>query len=104
MASMFESVERELKVTAEKARVNGMWFSSNRGERWLTPEEFEAEGQSDLIIWGKECRTVLTEFTMRDPRYEIRARLKHINQSTLDLQNFSERVFAYFNNVPKDKR
>jgi hypothetical protein len=41
---------------------------------------------------------------MRDPRNEIKSRMAQATKLAADLQTFSERVFAYFNQVPKDRK
>lgn len=99
---MFESIEKELAVKANKAREAGCWFYCVRTGHWITPEEYEAQGQADLIMYGRNCRTVIVDYYMQDPRAGIRSRMNSASKATADLQEFTERVFAYFNQVPKN--
>lgn len=103
MPSMFETVQRELVVLADKARSTGCWFYCKRNNDWLTPEEFEALGKGDLILYGENCRTVITDYQMVDPKYGIKSRMKTLNDATADLEKFTERVTTYFNFIAKDK-
>ncbi|MGF7075352.1 hypothetical protein [Mucilaginibacter sp. 3215] len=102
MARMFDTIEKELKVNADKARERGCWFYNKQSGHWMTPEEFEIQGKMDLIVHGDNTRTVLTYYQMCDPRNEIKMRIKDINKTSLKLQEFAEKVFAYFNQTPKD--
>ncbi|MDP9077835.1 MAG: hypothetical protein M3O71_10460 [Bacteroidota bacterium] len=104
MPSQFESIEKELAITAKKARDLGYWFYNAFSKSWITPEEFEAQGRADLIVYGEKCRTVLTNYHMSDPKEGIRLRIAVAKRATIDLQDFAEKVFAYFNQVPKDKK
>lgn len=104
MPSMYESIEKELAVTVEKARINGYWFHSKYSEDWMTPEEFEMLVKVSRITGGQNDRSTLDNYHMADPRNEIKSRIAQAKKVTADLQTFSERVFAYFNQVPKDKK
>ena len=101
---MFETVEKELIITARKAKDNGCWFYCLQTKHWMTPEEFLLQGKADLITYGENNRLVLTNYHMSDPREGIRARMALAKRATAELQEFSEKVFAYFNLVPKDNR
>lgn len=101
---MYESIEKELAITAEKARLNGYWFCSKHSGHWMTPEEFETLGKVSRIANGENDRSILDNYLMCDPRNEIKNRIAKAKQITTDLQTFSERVFAYFNQVPKDRK
>jgi hypothetical protein len=68
----------------------------------MTPEEFEIQGKMDLIVHGENCRTVLIHYQMCDPRKEIKRGLNDVNKATAKLQAFADKVFSYFNQVPKD--
>ncbi|WP_121811002.1 hypothetical protein [Mucilaginibacter kameinonensis] len=102
MARMFDTIEKELQINADKARKMGYWFCNQQTGHWMTPEEFEIQGKMDLIVHGENCRTVLIYYKMGDPRSQIKRGLKDINQASLKLQEFAEKVFSYFNQVPKD--
>jgi len=88
----------------EKARLNGYWFRSKGAGEWLTPEEFEALCKANRIAYGENNRSIIDGYRMHDPRNEITGRMAEAAKITTDLQAFSERVFAYFNQVPKDKK
>ena len=104
MPSMFESIEKEVAMTVAKARENACWFCNKRYEDWMTPEEFEMLFKVHRISYGENDRTLLDNYRMLDPRVGIRYRINIANKATADLQEFSDRVFAYFNQVPRDKR
>jgi hypothetical protein len=101
---MYESIEKELAVTVEKARINGYWFHSKYSEDWITPEEFEMLAKVSRISNGQNDRSILDNYHMADPRNEIRNRMAKAAKLTADLQEFSEKVFAYFNQVAKDRK
>ena len=101
---MYESIEKELAVSAKKARENGCWFYCQQTKHWMTPEEFEMQGKANRIAHGQNDRTILTNYHMSDPREGIRARMALAKKVTTELQDFSEKVFAYFNHIPKDKK
>ena len=104
MPIMFESIEKELAITVAKARANACWFCNKHYEDWMTPEEFEIQGKVNRIANGKNDRSLLDNYRMRDPREGIRNRIDIAKKATADLQVFSDRVFAYFNQVPRDRR
>jgi hypothetical protein len=99
---MYENVKKELRALAEKARNNGHWFCSAHSGEWLTPEEFENLGLAILITHGEQDRTMVTSYYMRDPKDGIRDRMKRVNKSNADLEQFTERVMTYFILQPKD--
>jgi hypothetical protein len=101
---MYESLEKELAVTVEKARMNGYWFCNKYFGEWLTPEEFEVLAKVSRIANGQNDRSTFDNYQMRDPRNEIKSRMAQATKLAADLQTFSERVFAYFNQVPKDRK
>ena len=101
---MFETIEKELAMTAQKARESGCWFYCMQTQHWLTPEEFEMQGKCNLITWGNGNRDILANYRMRDPRDGIRSGMATAKKAATDLQEFSEKVFAYFNQVAKDKK
>lgn len=103
MPLMYESLEKELAVKVEKARMNGCWFRNKHFLDWMTPEEYDAFVKVSRIANGEGDRTAFDNYTMNDPRDEIKSRIAQATKLTADLQAFSERVFAYFNQVPKDK-
>jgi hypothetical protein len=100
---MFESVEKELSVLAQKAKSTGCWFYCSRSDDWLTPEDFESLGKSYLIMYGQSCRTVILEYNIADPKVGLARRMRKLNEATADLEKFTERVTTYFNFVAKDK-
>ena len=104
MPSMYESIEKEVDITVEKARMNGYWFRHKSFGSWITPEEFEMMAKVTRIEYGENNRSMLDNYGMYDPRSEIRGRIAEATKLTAELQAFSDRVFAYFNQVPKVKK
>jgi hypothetical protein len=101
---MYESIEKELAITVEKARMNGYWFYNKNFGDWMTPEEYEMFCLTSRISNATNDRSYLDNYSMADPRNEIKSRIAQAKKVATDLQTFSDRVFAYFNQVPKDRK
>jgi hypothetical protein len=103
MPIMYETVEKEMAAMAAKARANGLWFHSVHTKEWLTPEEFVDLGKVNQIKYGDKDRSVLIGYYMSDPRDGMRKRMAYLQAASSELQQFSEKIFGYFNQVAKDK-
>ena len=103
MPSLYESPKKELKIKAEKARLFGYWFCHVKQKSWITPEEFVEHGEYDLITNGPACRTTLDNYYARDPREGVRERVAYLRKASAELQEFNDKVCAYFNSVAKEK-
>ncbi len=101
---MYESPKRELQIKAEKARLNGEWFYNKQSKRWITPEEFVQLGELDLILYGEKSRVTLDSYYPKDPRDGIRDRVAYLKKASSEMQDFNDRVFAYFNLAARETR
>jgi hypothetical protein len=84
--------------------MNGYWFSSKRGGDWMTPEKYEVFFKVSRIANGEKDRSFLDNYYMCDPRNEVNNGIARVTKLTADLQAFSERVFAYFNQAQNDSK
>ena len=101
---MSNSLQDEIAKAVNKAKVEGCWFFNSRTKEWLTPEEYENFCKTMVIQYGDSNRDIFVSFYISDPKEGIRSRMAYIKKASVELQQFTEKVMAYYNLVGKNMK